>query len=358
MKRILLPLLALALVACGNQSGQNRQDDTLAGQEDSLATNPTDVADDIPLKEPRKVDLRTANLAVVERGENGESYLSLLSQGDWIRISDEGERVFNCAFVPGKPEIYYTCSTDGFQPYLKLAVLGQEKVLERRTVFHLDSLGIADFNQLYEGQTDRCSTMEVLPSGEVLLPYTYTGEFNKAVLINLEDRSVKLIMDYQGPVAQVLSGGLDPEPIPQEGEGNGELYVNGQNQLMYKGVCLSDALDIQPYKGTEQLRYILPSLSPSGEKIVFGVQTNRENPQHGVFCIANTDGTQQEVLHMEGANFAHRPQWMGERAVYFQYNVVGKDENGYVLRWKFLYSTTESNRSIQLMANIGYWCVR
>ncbi len=297
MKRINLVILILSvfLFSCGKGKSTN-------GTNEEKQTAPKAQA------------YKGAEVAYVKEGK---LYFYYPKTKENKQFSEEKEPVFNCVFDNTSDIIYYTVERDSTlwlkkASYSKIPVqiteIGNTKVKKEKCI------------------TDTYGEKSILlfTRGESVIKY-----FNKFI-----DR-----YEIEGCKAV-------------------------KNELMYKNCNLSNTLGLEvgeymKEQGETSIDFSDFKFSTDKSKLLFGAMTDMGDLAHGPFCIANTDGSHQQILMEDGLSSDFKPFWVGNQAVFWRHIEDKNDGNEDAVYYKQLYITNPANNSsMPIVKDLDYYTVR
>lgn len=337
MKRINLVILILSvfLFSCGKGKSTN-------GTNEEKQTAPKAQA------------YKGAEVAYVKEGK---LYFYYPKTKENKQFSEEKEPVFNCVFDNTSDIIYYTVERDSTlwlkkASYSKIPVqiteIGNTKVKKEKCI--TDTYGEKSILLFTRGES-------------VVLPYDFLWDF-----FNFQKSAV-----YSTTVGDIGDNSiqrtkLDYEDIKYFNKFIDRYEIEGckavKNELMYKNCNLSNTLGLEvgeymKEQGETSIDFSDFKFSTDKSKLLFGAMTDMGDLAHGPFCIANTDGSHQQILMEDGLSSDFKPFWVGNQAVFWRHIEDKNDGNEDAVYYKQLYITNPANNSsMPIVKDLDYYTVR
>lgn len=228
----------------------------------------------------------------------------------------EPDEIFNFVFDPDGKTLYYTVVRDGMLWLRQATFGGEEPQLE-----DLVNLNIPKESSISETSLEHSRLMYkdgklFIPNGFSWEAYCFTS-FRVYTIASRKlqdadwDKYISLMEGGQDQIAQHFSTKSD------------QLYYRNGSQL----VCVTDKLKLESEMEDEPIEYTQYSISPDRSKVAFGAITGFGDIAHGPLCIANADGSQQEILLEDGVSEEQPPLWIGNRLFFIDLDDELTSEN-------------------------------
>ena len=228
----------------------------------------------------------------------------------------EPDEIFNFVFDPDGKTMYYTVVRDGMLWLRQATFGGEEPQLE-----DLVNLNIPKESSISETSVEHSRLMYkdgklVIPNGFSWEAYCFTS-FRVYTIASRKlqdadcDKYVSLMEIGEEREAQHFSTKSD------------QLYYRNGSKL----VCVTDKLNLEEQKEEESIEYMQYSISPDGSKVAFGAMLMFGDIAHGPLCIANADGSQQQILVEDGVSDEQPTLWIGNRLFFIDVDDELTSEN-------------------------------
>lgn len=228
----------------------------------------------------------------------------------------EPDEIFNFVFDPDGKTMYYTVVRDGML-WLRQATFGSEEP----QLEDLVNLNIPKESSISETSVEHSRLM--YKDGKLLIPNGFSWEaycFTSFRVYTIASRKLQ-DADWDKYVSLM---GLGEEP-------NSHLFSTKSDQLYYRNggklVCVTDKLNLEEQKEEESIEYMQYSISPDRSKVAFGAMLMFGDVAHGPLCIANADGSQQQILVEDGVSDEQPPLWIGNRLFFIDVDHELTSEN-------------------------------
>lgn len=215
---------------------------------------------------------------------------------------DEPDEIFNFTFGPeGEQTLYYTVVRDGIL-WLRKATFSDEGA----KIEDLINMNIPKEKCVTESYGNK-STLKY-KDGMLLMKSDFSWEvyaFSTINVYSIADGTLSIAEDH---TVFEDAPSLIENQFKTEG---GQLFYlnNGQEYSLTDKLGLK--LDDYEYSAIDQIEYMDISLSPDGSKVAFVAITSFGDLPHGPLCIADSDGTNQQILKDDGAAYSKGFKWIG-----------------------------------------------
>lgn len=357
-KNILVIFASLLLLSCGggktNQNAESTETSEVAdsievtlGNETNTETEAIPVDNDAytePLVVSASADYEGAQIAFIK---GDKLYFYYPETGATILFSEEQERIYNCVFDKTSDIIYYTVIRDEML-YLKEAMYMSDSKQVRIREIANTKINIEEF---FSHTTSLPSKMYYSRGECVLLPYHY----------NWDSYEFDKMINWSQARGETGDQSLSFEEYKYEdlieNEGFQEIkFKMVDNNLIYKGANLSNTINYDAIKQqyvdedvdeeiSEEIEFINFKLSFDGSKLLYCIFLDMCDLAHGPMCVANTDGTHQQMILEDGVSEAGSAVWVGNQLVYIKHEKIADME--YVFN---LYITDKTNNSSLVFA--------
>ncbi len=286
MKNItnILLIAMVFLVACGGKTPKNKSKETIKNNK----------------------DYRGAEVAFVK---DGKLYFYYPKSEEIKQLEEETERVFNCVFDNTTDLIYYTVERDSML-WLKKAFYHHDKPVQITVIANLKVKKESCITDTYGEK----SILLFTRAESIVLPYKFVWDyfnFRKAVVYettvgDVGDNSIRYKeydyrdSDYFNKFTQTIQ----------------HEVVN--NELICTGIDLSGSLDLKLDEDIEEMEFTQFKFSFDNSKLIFGAVLGIMDLAHGPYCVANVDGTHQQLLVEDGLSSEFKPFWVGNQVVFLR----------------------------------------
>lgn len=265
--------------------------------------------------------------------QNGRLYFYNTQTNTPVKFTEESDgTILNFVFNPNNGNMYYTAERDG-SLWLKVADFSTSPA---------QTEWVADW-KLSKSDCYSETLGEITPllfhKGQLLIQHDFEWEmysFTKSVVYNTTNQQFKRINEFDYDLIQKFSNKSNTE----HGE-NKRDFSTKNNQLYFKNVCVTNEIDFESIK-TEgygvETEFINYSVSPDGRKVLFGAIIEFGDLAHGPYCIANADGSNQQILEDTDIGDDKKPHWMQNG------NVV------YIAGQRELFHTNAADNSVKKIA--------
>lgn len=228
----------------------------------------------------------------------------------------EPDEIFNFVFDPDGKALYYTVVRNGMLWLRQATFGGEEPQLE-----DLVNLNIPKESSISETSVEHSRLM--YKDGKLLIPNGFSWEaycFTSFRIYTIASRKLQ-DADWDKYVSLM---GLGEER-------NSHLFSTKSDQLYYRNggklVCVTDKLNLEEQKEEESIEYMQYSISPDRSKVAFGAMLMLGDVAHGPLCIANADGSQQQILVEDGVSDEQPTLWIGNRLFFIDVDDELTSEN-------------------------------
>lgn len=228
----------------------------------------------------------------------------------------EPDEIFNFVFDPDGKTLYYTVVRNGMLWLRQATFGGEEPQLE-----DLVNLNIPKESSISETSVEHSRLM--YKDGKLLIPNGFSWEaycFTSFRIYTIASRKLQ-DADWDKYVSLM---GLGEER-------NSHLFSTKSDQLYYRNggqlVCVTDKLNLEEQKEEESIEYMQYSISPDRSKVAFGAMLMLGDVAHGPLCIANADGSQQQILVEDGVSDEQPLLWIGNRLFFIDVDHELTSEN-------------------------------
>lgn len=228
----------------------------------------------------------------------------------------EPDEIFNFVFDPDGKTLYYTVVRDGILWLRQATFGGEEPQLE-----DLVNLNIPKESSISETSLEHSRLM--YKDGKLFIPNGFSWEaycFTSFRVYTIASRKLQ-DADWDKYIS-LMEGGQDQIAQHFSTKSDQLYYRNGS-----KLVCVTDKLNLEEQKEEESIEYMQYSISPDRSKVAFGAMLMLGDVAHGPLCIANADGSQQQVLVEDGVSDEQPPLWIGNRLFFIDVDDELTSEN-------------------------------
>ena len=228
----------------------------------------------------------------------------------------EPDEIFNFVFDPDGKTMYYTVVRDGMLWLRQATFGGEEPQLE-----DLVNLNIPKESSISETSVEHSRLM--YKDGKLLIPNGFSWEaycFTSFRVYTIASRKLQ-DADWDKYVSLMEIGE----------EREAQHFSTKSDQLYYRNggklVCVTDKLNLEEQKEEESIEYMQYSISPDGSKVAFGAMLMFGDIAHSPLCIANADGSQQQILVEDGVSDEQPTLWIGNRLFFIDVDDELASEN-------------------------------
>ena len=228
----------------------------------------------------------------------------------------EPDEIFNFVFDPDGKTMYYTVVRDGMLWLRQATFGGEEPQLE-----DLVNLNIPKESSISETSVEHSRLM--YKDGKLLIPNGFSWEaycFTSFRVYTIASRKLQ-DADWDKYVSLMEIGE----------EREAQYFSTKSDQLYYRNggklVCVTDKLNLEEQKEEESIEYMQYSISPDRSKVAFGAMLMLGDVAHGPLCIANADGSQQQILVEDGVSDEQPTLWIGNRLFFIDVDDELTSEN-------------------------------
>ena len=228
----------------------------------------------------------------------------------------EPDEIFNFVFDPDGKTLYYTVVRDGILWLRQATFGGEEPQLE-----DLVNLNIPKESSISETSVEHSRLM--YKDGKLLIPNGFSWEaycFTTFRVYTIASRKLQ-DADWDRYVSLMEIG--EEREAQHFSTKSDQLYYRNGSKL----VCVTDKLNLEEQKEEESIEYMQYSISPDRSKVAFGAMLMFGDVAHGPLCIANADGSQQQILVEDGVSDEQPPLWIGNRLFFIDVDDELTSEN-------------------------------
>ena len=254
-----------------------------------------------------------------------------------VKFVEEPDNILNVAFDPDGKTMYYSVERDNTL-WLKAADISDSQVSPQWVV----DWNLKEDNEVENGYSNSL----LFHKGELLLEHDFHigyYSFRKFDIYSIPNhKKITREMDSDGELTKKFR-------VEVPNDKDFEYFDTTKEQLYYTRnngkVSLTDKLNINSLKTADDIEVGFPTeyncytLSPDETKILFKVMLGYdEGTFHGPYCIANADGSNQQILEQADQSYAIRPKWLKDNSIIF------------TNREKDLFVTNNEDSSVQKIA--------
>ena len=228
----------------------------------------------------------------------------------------EPDEIFNFVFDPDGKTMYYTVVRDGML-WLRQATFGSEEPQFEDLV----NLNIPKESSISETSVEHSRLM--YKDGKLVIPNGFSWEaycFTSFRVYTIASRKLQ-DADWDKYVSLMEIG--EEREAQHFSTKSDQLYYRNGSKL----VCVTDKLNLEEQKEEESIEYMQYSISPDRSKVAFGAMLMFGGIAHGPLCIANADGSQQQILVEDGVSDEQPTLWIGNRLFFIDVDDELTSEN-------------------------------
>lgn len=228
----------------------------------------------------------------------------------------EPDEIFNFVFDPDGKTLYYTVVRDGMLWLRQATFGGEEPQLE-----DLVNLNIPKESSISETSVEHSRLM--YKDGKLLIPNGFSWEaycFTSFRVYTIASRKLQ-DADWDRYVSLMEIG--EEREAQHFSTKSDQLYYRNGSKL----VCVTDKLNLEEQKEEESIEYMQYSISPDRSKVAFGAMLMLGDVAHGPLCIANADGSQQQILVEDGVSDEQPTLWIANRLFFIDVDDELASEN-------------------------------
>lgn len=228
----------------------------------------------------------------------------------------EPDEIFNFVFDPDGKTMYYTVVRDGML-WLRQATFGSEEP----QLEDLVNLNIPKESSISETSVEHSRLM--YKDGKLLIPNGFSWEaycFTSFRVYTIASRKLQ-DADWEKYVSLMEIG--EEREAQHFSTKSDQLYYRNGSKL----VCVTDKLNLEEQKEEESIEYMQYRISPDRSKVAFGAMLMFGDIARGPLCIANADGSQQQVLVEDGVSDEQPTLWIGNRLFFIDVDDELASEN-------------------------------
>lgn len=231
----------------------------------------------------------------------------------------EPDEIFNFVFDPDGKTLYYTVVRNGMLWLRQATFGGEEPQLE-----DLVNLNIPKESSISETSVEHSRLM--YKDGKLLIPNGFSWEaycFTSFRVYTIASRKLQ-DADWDKYVSLMEIG--EERETQHFSTKSDQLYYRNGSKL----VCVTDKLNLEEQKEEESIEYMQYSISPDRSKVAFGAMLMLGDVAHGPLCIANADGSQQQILVEDGVSDDQPRLWIGNRLFFIDVDdeLTSENDNG------------------------------
>ena len=275
---------------------------------------------------------------------DGELFFHSINENKKVKFVEEPDAIYNFVFNDKGNKLYYSVERDNGL-WMKEVDISESPV----TPSWVHDWTLKRDEELANGYPSQLLFREVeelYHDGELLLEYDFdigSYGFRKFDIYNLAyERTTSLEKESNWSLLEKFKKGTSLDEQNEYFQTNGGQLYYMRNDVK---VCLTDELDLNSLRTQEDNRFgdetefNLYTLSPDESKVLFKVILGyNEETFHGPYCIANSDGSKQQILRHVDEAFHKRPVWLKNNSVLF----TDREEN--------LFVTNNEDSSVQKIA--------
>ena len=228
----------------------------------------------------------------------------------------EPDEIFNFVFDPDGKTMYYTVVRDGML-WLRQATFGSEEP----QLEDLVNLNIPKESSISETSVEHSRLM--YKDGKLLIPNGFSWEAYCFTSFRIYTIASRKLQDADWDKYVSLMGLGEEREAQHFSTKSDQLYYRNGGKL----VCVTDKLNLEEQKEEESIEYMQYSISPDGSKVAFGAMLMLGDVAHGPLCIANADGSQQQILVEDGVSDEQPILWIGNRLFFIDVDDELTSEN-------------------------------
>lgn len=277
--------------------------------------NTADIADAKPIKNNDITDYQNPEIAYVK---NDKLYFYYQENEVIKEFKEEQEPVFNCTFHSTENKLYYTIVKNGTL-WLKQVDFRDDGTAN---VSSLGNFNISKNKCISETTNEKSKLL--YHQNKVYLIHDFIWDmysFGKVTAYDLTSNKVKLSKFSPHQIEKKAFQFKTKNPALSTK--NQQLFYTQQGVI----TSLSDNIDFNVSKSEESnLEFVSFSFSADKTKLLFGVVEGFGDLPHGPFCVADTDGKNQQKLIKDGLPSEYKPLWIGNQLVFIRSKKKTEDE--------------------------------
>ncbi len=284
-------------------------------------------------KEPQRTSYNDFPIAYVK---NSKLHFFNPENETAVEFTDETDSVFNCVYSDQDEMFYYTISRNG-----KLSIKQMDlsvTPVQPKLLFDLNVLT----SELYTDTYGEKAKLKFI-KGNLLLECDFVWDYYS--FTNLFDYSIKNNTVSKINWEQFQSRyGFHPNESENSSMKSYKLVYDKAKKLNLKKHDYAD--------DDTEIEYVFEGASADDSKIVFSVLLGFGDLPHGPYCVANTDGTNMQVLEGTDMGSSFKPIWCNNSVV-FERTIDA--ENGIS---EFCYTKEKDNSIVRIDQGVDYYAVR
>lgn len=301
-KTIYLFTLLLAFISCNSGSKKTEQSN------ESIDT----VAEKTVEQESALIAYSDCSLAYLK---DGKLYFYNVEQDKKVVFTEEPDTIRNFVFDEAGATLYYGVEKDNML-WLKSVNINQEELNPEWLISW--NLKREDYYAQTSGES---SPLYLYKGNNIVIRHNFswhTYDFKLMSFYSITNKKItQKKLDYA--IIQELSNAKSENKVKQN-------FKTINKQLYYtkggKKVCLTDQLQLEKLRNEETKDYWVETeyhffiQSEDETKVAFGCILEFGDLPHGVFCIANTDGSNQMLLESTDVAYNNTKTWIGNQFVF------------------------------------------
>lgn len=141
------------------------------------------------------------------------------------------------------------------------------------------------------------------------------------------------------------------------------LFSTKSDQLYYRNggqlVCVTDQLNLWEKSDRESIEYIQCCISPDRSKVAFlALLTLYGHMLHGPLCIANADGSQQQILVEGGVSDEQPTLWIGNRLFFIDVDDELTSENDNGCKTSLFTIDPSTNKPMRMFSRVRCFAIK
>lgn len=321
-----------------------QQEETLSYFKGTNFENKANASDAKLIENNDITDYENPEIAYVK---NDKIYFYYLENKKIKEFKEEKEPVFNCAFHPEENKLYYT-------------VIRNNSLWLKEADFSKNTVEIVSLTNFNLSQSECISEMSDQKSNlfyyrdKIYLIHDFSWDvyyFKGAKCYSVASKKIEKTEYIAADIHDLVHQLKYSHP---------ELKTKNE-QLLYthEGVTtnLSDKIDINVNLSDDlglDFMYYQFKFSDDKSKLLFAAMESFGDLPHGPFCVADTDGKNQQELIEDGVSFQCKPIWIGNQLIFIRYNEVAE----YKHVKQFCITNAKDNSYKVIDENVDYFTVK
>ena len=282
--------------------------------------------------EPQSVNYNDFPIAYVK---NSKIHFFNPENETMAELTEETDSVFNCVYSDKDAMFYYTVSRNGKLSIKQMDL--SDTSAQPKLLFDLNKPTSEFFSETY-GEKAKLKFIK----DNLLLDCDFSWEsysFTKFYDYSIRNKTVTKI-DWEQFESRY-------GPFPYSLENSLENYKSVYNKAKRLKLKKEDYAD-----DDFEIEYILESVSADDSKIVFSILLGFGDLPHGPYCVANTDGTNMQILENTDMGSSFKPLWCNNNAV-FERTIDAEEGIS-----EFCYTRAADNTVVRIDQDVNYYTVR